>query len=334
MFHTLLSTQRSQFNTLAKAWLNSGATAVIVWNDDGTLDRWPADSAPQSTDFIEPIRIGNQTIGEIRVAGYTGAVVHQQLAFTTSLLSYLAQLEFELELAKQVQRGFLPTPPAAMVGLQIWAESRPARQVGGDYYDLIQPTPNQLIFAVGDIVNKGISAALLMAVLHKVIRTGIKLAAPPTPAAILAYTSADMYEEFDRAAMFATAFLGHFDGAKRTVTYCNAGHAPVIYRPARGAARLLPADYAPLGVMQQRVYTEQTLCLGPGDLLIVATDGLVEASDWAGQRFGYDKLLAVVDRLADRSAQELAVTLLAAVAQFSGNGIQEDDQTVLILKGT
>lgn len=333
MFHTLLSTQRSQFDTLARAWLKSGATAVIVWNDDDTVDRWPADSTPQSTDFIEPIRIGNQTIGEIRIAGYTDTVAHQQLAFTTMLLSHVAQLEFELEQAKQVQSGFLPVLPATIGGLQIWAESRPARQVGGDYYDLIQLAPDQLIFAVGDIVNKGMSAALLMAVLRKVIRTGIKLAIPPTPAAILAYASADMYDEFDRAGLFATAFIGHFDATRRTLFYTNAGHSPVIYRPAQGAARLLPADYAPLGVLHQSIYTEQTLDLSPGDLLVIATDGLVEASDRAGHRFGYDKLLTVVDRLADRSAQELAVTLFAAVTQFSANCIQEDDQTMLILKG-
>ncbi|MBX3013807.1 MAG: PP2C family protein-serine/threonine phosphatase [Caldilineaceae bacterium] len=334
MLQTLFSAQRPQFDALANAWLRSGATAVSVWSQEGLLDHWPPDSALPTSNFSEPIRMGNQTIGEIRVAGYQDAPAHRQLAFTTMLMSYLTELEVELALARNVQTGFLPLKFPPIPGLQLYGESRAAKQVNGDYYDFIPLSNHQLLFAVGDVVNKGMSAALLMAVMRKVIRTAIKLSDTPAPAAILSYVNTDMYEEFDRSATFATAFVGQFDATHQKLTYVNAGHAPVIYRPAQGKAQLLQAEHFPIGITAQSTYTNGTLHLAADDLLIIATDGLIEASNQAGQFFEIETLLALIDQHSDDSAQNLAAVIYAAVNQFSAAAAPEDDQTVVVLKGT
>lgn len=333
MLQTLVSAQRTQFDTLAKAWLSSGATAVSVWSREGLVGHWPPDSPPQPGNFIEPIRIGNQTIGEIRVAGYQDAPAHKELAFTTMLISHLTELEFELELARQVQTGFLPDSLRLTAGLQIYGESRAAKQVNGDYYDFIQPEANQLFFAVGDVVNKGISAALLTAVLRKVIRTALKWSAAPSPKTILTYANTDMYDELDRTAMFATAFIGQFDAEQQMLTYVNAGHAPVIYRPARGVAQLLLANHPPLGVSAHSVYLNSSLSFAAEDLLVVASDGLIEARDHTGRMFGLEALLTLIDRQCHHSAQEIATTIFDTVTQFAAMASPADDQTLLILKG-
>lgn len=333
MLEILVSTQRTQFDTLAKAWLSSGATAVSVWSQEGLVDHWPPDATPPPTDFIEPIRIGNQTIGEIRIAGYTGITAHQQLAFTTRLMSHLTQINFELELARRVQSGLLPTSSPTIRGLQLHAESRAAKQMSGDYYDIIPQGTERLIFAVGDVVDKGVSAALLTAVMRKVVRTAVKLTTAPSPKTILAYAIADMYEELDRAAMFVTTFIGQYDTRTRTLAYVNAGQSPVIYRPAQQAAYLLPADTTPVGVVTHSVFVDATLRLATDDLLIIATDGLSEARNCAGEMFGYEALLSLVNAKAHCSAAEIAAAIFDAVSHFSATTLQEDDQTVLVIKG-
>jgi phosphoserine phosphatase RsbU/P len=333
MLENLLSTQRAQFDALAKAWLSSGATAVSIWGQEGLVDHWPSDSTPPPTDFTEPIRLGNQTIGEIRVAGYTNGTVHQQLAFTTMLMSHLTQLSFELELARRVQSGLLPTSTPLMPGVQIYAKSRAAKQMSGDFHDFIQQETDQLVFAVGDVVDKGVSAALLTTVMRKVIRTAVKVNTAPSPKSILAYAIADMYEELDRAALFVSTFIGQYDRRSRSLAYVNAGQSPVIYRPAQRKAHLLPADTTPVGVVPHGVFADSVLRLAPDDLLIVATDGLSEAIGCAGKIFGHEALLALVDAHAHCSASEIGEMIFDAITRFTATTLRDDDQTLLVIKG-
>jgi sigma-B regulation protein RsbU (phosphoserine phosphatase) len=120
---------------------------------------------------------------------------------------------------------------------------------------------------------------------------------------------------------------------EQALVYANAGHAPVIFRPAGGRARLLEADGVPIGVLPVSLSEDQHVPFGPGDLLIVATDGFNESFDPAGAMFGYERLLDLVDQVAGRTAQAIGDALYEAVTSFAAGRPRDDDQTIIVLKG-
>lgn len=268
------------------------------------------------------------------------------------------QLQAELDLARQVQLGLLPVAPPQMPGLALFAESQPALEVGGDFYDFYPRASasgragksadrrtGQLAFAVGDISGKGMPAALLMAMTRTSLRDifdaavrvqtrttngGLRL---PLPRAVVESANRNLYDDFTDVGMMATLFVGHFDPETRTLTYANAGHSPVIHCPYGQGARLLEADGTALGVLPITLSEDHTLRLEPDDVLIVGTDGFSEARNPAGEMFGYDRMLQVVDSIADRDAAQIGAALYGAVSDFSRGRPQDDDQTLVVVKG-
>jgi sigma-B regulation protein RsbU (phosphoserine phosphatase) len=118
----------------------------------------------------------------------------------------------------------------------------------------------------------------------------------------------------------------------RTLTYANAGHSPVIYRPRGGAPRLLKADGAPIGLLTTNSWRNQQLVLAPGDLLLIGTDGLVEQKNATRTMFGYERLLTVVDELGDCSAKMAADQLFEALHSFA-DAPRDDDQALMVIRG-
>ncbi|MEZ4867907.1 MAG: PP2C family protein-serine/threonine phosphatase [Caldilineaceae bacterium] len=333
MLQTLLASQHGHLDTLAQAWLEAGAKTVSIWSEDQLVSRWPLDASPAAAKLVAPIRIGNRTVAEIRVDGFDNSARQSQLLREAMLVAQLAQYTAELESAKQVQAGFFPKTMPTLPGIDIFAESRQALEVGGDYYDFIRRTPDSFVVGVGDVSNKGMSAALLMAVLRKVVRTGVNVLATPTPQSLMAYINSDMYDEFSQVAMFATLFVGEFNATKRSLCYANAGHSPVIYRPRSQRARLVEAINPPIGVLSAPIWHEQTLRMEPGDLLVIATDGLVETGNYGEEPFGYKRLLALVDQVGEAPALEITQTIFAELDRFTPNPSHEDDQTLCVMKG-
>jgi sigma-B regulation protein RsbU (phosphoserine phosphatase) len=248
-----------------------------------------------------------------------------------------------MELAQRVQLRLLPQEIPRIAGLDVHARSRPALQVGGDFYDFITDG-RHFTFTVGDVSGKGMPAALLMAMTRTALRSKSRFMTKASPAAIMERANVDLYDDFTEVGMFATTFVGQYLAQERRMIYANAGHSPVMYCPAGGPVRLLEADGPALGVLPTSLCETQSLALGPGDLLIVATDGLNEANSPDGELFGYDRLLGLVEALADRPAAEIATGLYAAVEQH-GSGQspepgatfpaahQDDDQTLVVIKG-
>jgi len=115
--------------------------------------------------------------------------------------------------------------------------------------------------------------------------------------------------------------------------YANAGHSPVIYRPAAGAATMLLADSTAIGIFPVSSCENQEIALRPGDLLIVATDGFSDARNPDDEMFGHERLLDLVDTLAQQSSQDIADGLFTAVDRFKADCPQEDDQTLVVIKG-
>ncbi|RMD81683.1 MAG: serine/threonine-protein phosphatase, partial [Chloroflexi bacterium] len=155
----------------------------------------------------------------------------------------------------------------------------------------------------------------------------------PTPASVMRQSNEDLYNDFTRIGVFATVFVGQYEAERREIAYVNAGHAPVIYRPRSGNAELLLADNTAIGILPVNHFQNRYLPLRPGDLLVVATDGFSDARNVDDEMFGIERLLVAIDELAERSAREIADGLFSAIDRFSAGHPQDDDQTLIVLKG-
>jgi sigma-B regulation protein RsbU (phosphoserine phosphatase) len=264
------------------------------------------------------------------IAEYAGTQIEKVLMFQENLAQ--ARLQAELEMAQRIQRRLTQETPPHLPELDIWAASKPASLVGGDFYDFIPRLNQPFTFVVGDISGKGMPAALLMAITRTVIRTETNVVPLPTPSAIVSRSNQELFDDFTRVSMFATIFVGQYDTVDCSLVYANAGHSPVIFCPAGGEADLLRADGTALGVLQTSMSQDHSLRLKPGDVLVVATDGLNEARNVQDMRYGYNRLLELTQSLAHRPAREIADALNGSVRDFSNGVSQEDDQTLMVLK--
>jgi sigma-B regulation protein RsbU (phosphoserine phosphatase) len=282
----------------------------------------------------------NKTDGEFNAPDYklARAIADQAGAQIENVLLYQetleqAKLKTELDLAARIQLRLLPQKLPRVAGLDLAAASRPALQVGGDFYDLIKQPAQPFVFVVGDVSGKGMSAALLMAMSRTVIRSRAHALGRRLPDELMNCVNEDLYDDFTDVGMFATAFIAQYNHELRELTFVNAGHSPVIYCSAEGDAELLQADGTAIGVLPISLCENQVRAIQPGDLLIVATDGFSEARNGTGELFGYDRLLRLTEALRDRPAQEIADAFFSAVERFAAGHPQDDDQTLVVVKG-
>lgn len=268
------------------------------------------------------------------IAEQTGLQLENVLLYEETVAQ--ARLEAEMNLARAVQMRLLPNRPPAIKGLELIGRTLPALQVGGDFYDFVTTTAQgtrTCTFAVGDVSGKGLSAALVMAMVRTALRSNTQEGA--SPAQILEATNAQLYDDLTEVAKFATVFVGQYNPETQTLHYANAGHSPVMYRPpgTRGPTRLLEADGAPLGVLPISLYRDHVLRFDAGALLVMATDGFSEASDEMGEMYGHERLLSLIDLLADQPPTTIADRLYAAVGDFAAGHLPGDDQTLVVAKG-
>ncbi|MCB9420706.1 MAG: PP2C family protein-serine/threonine phosphatase [Ardenticatenaceae bacterium] len=265
------------------------------------------------------------------IAEQAGARIENAFLYQENLEK--TKLQTEMELAHRVQLNLLPRRLPAVKGLDLWSDSRPALQVGGDFYDYFYRDGRPFTFTVGDISGKGLPAALLMAMTRTVIRAKANDMPTPTPEIVVGRSNEELYDDFTDVNMFATVFVGQYNSAKRELLYANAGHSPVIFCPSGGKAQLLEADGTPVGILPTSLSRDQKLILQPGDLLVVATDGLSEAHNTKDEMFGYERLLHLTQSLAEKPAREIGQVLSHTIQEFSSGKQQDDDQTLIVLKG-
>lgn len=301
--------------------------------------------------LIEPLRVRGTTLAvigllnkpdgfsspDIKLAHGIAEQLGAQLENTLIHQDTIEQMRMktEMELAQQVQVRLLPHEAPQVKGLDVFAGTKPALQVGGDFFDFIPLTGNDsFMFTVGDVSGKGLPAALLMAMTRTVLRSKARMLQHPSPQGILTHANEDMYDDFTEVSMFATVFVGQYHPDKGALMFSNAGHSPVIYRPFNGSAQLIEAEAPALGVLDFSLAENREVQFQSGDLLVVATDGFNEARNLNGEMFGYQHLLELVDSLAYRPAREIAEELYAAVNAHEANRSQDDDQTIIVLRRT
>lgn len=247
-------------------------------------------------------------------------------------------LKRDLQIAREIQTWLIPQVAPPVPGLEIAFYNRPANTVAGDYYDVFQRRHQEagadpiFLIAVADVAGKSIPAALLMATFQASLHT---LSAQP--GSLVELTSAlnrFACEHSSGGRRFTTAFLAQYEPASGTLKYVNAGHnAPIVQR-ANGSVARLELGGLPLGIMPDRKYECGTVEICSGDLLIVFTDGLIEAVNAAGEEYGESRLLA--NLLANRQcgAKEALTRMTRVLDFFVGMTPQHDDITCVVVRKT
>ena len=268
-----------------------------------------------------------QLIGEQISAQFEYVQLHQELLTK-------AKLQAEADMAKNVQMQLLPTTPPNIPGLDLFAQSKPASQVGGDFYVFI-PDATIPLFVLGDVSGKGMPAALLMTMLRSSFQSAARVSKlqENITTEVLNDANRSMYGDFTSVEMFATAIVAAFDLETRELSYSNAGHSPVIYCPAGGKPEILPANGPAMGVVDMDVAGQDSIILNPDDIFVICTDGFVEVWNEAGEMYGYDRLLDLVSSIRHFSAMEIAIEMYMAIEEFAGPREQDDDQTLIVTKG-
>jgi len=241
----------------------------------------------------------------------------------------LMRMQQELGLATKIQLELLPKQAPKLAGYDIAGKSIPAQSVGGDYFDFIPIAGNRLALCVGDVSGKGLPAALLMANLQATMR-GLSL----TLASVgecLERANRLLHQSTDTE-KFATLFYGVLDTEKHSLSYSNAGHNDPFVLSLQSAPRPLKTGGIMLGLLAQRTFADETIALAPGELLVIYSDGISEATNVLDEQFGEERMLAVIQEHWRASASALVEHVLAAVHKHAGSAPQADDMTLMIVR--
>ncbi|HSK94957.1 MAG TPA: SpoIIE family protein phosphatase [Candidatus Angelobacter sp.] len=240
------------------------------------------------------------------------------------------RIEQELQVAQLIQQHFLPTELPQPAGWSIEAHYRPARAVGGDFYDVVQRSDGRIAFAIGDVTDKGVPAAMVMAATRSLLRSAGS--EDLSPGQVLAQVNELLHGDIP-SRMFVTCLYGVLDPATGTVRFANAGHNLPLLK-AGSSAEELRATGMPLGLMPGMTYDEVEHRLAPGQHLLLHSDGITEAHAADREMFGTPRLQDIVGRGGAGRGGVLA-DVLDALEDFTGaDWEQEDDITLLGLAWT
>jgi serine phosphatase RsbU (regulator of sigma subunit) len=237
----------------------------------------------------------------------------------------------ELALAGQIQASFLPRELPVLPGWDLAAQLVPARETSGDFYDLISLPGGRTGLLVADVVDKGVGAAMFMALCSSLLRT-YTVEYPGEPRRTFAEVNRRILVDTD-AGQFVTVFLGVLDPATGELVYANSGQCPPLL--ARGGSQdtsLLIRTGPPLGAFEEGTWSQKVVKLAPGDVLVLYTDGVTEAETENGDFFGDDRLLASVRPRLGEPARTILETVLADVTAFSCCEHPTDDIALVVLR--
>jgi serine phosphatase RsbU (regulator of sigma subunit)/anti-sigma regulatory factor (Ser/Thr protein kinase) len=237
------------------------------------------------------------------------------------------RIEQELRVARLIQQLLLPKELPAIDGWDVAAYYQPARAVGGDFYDFYAFPDGRMGFVIGDVTDKGVPAALVMATTRTLLRSAAEH--DSSPGRILERTNNQLVEDIPPK-MFVTCFYAVLDPVTGRLVYANAGHDVPYQWTASGVVEMR-ARGMPLGLLPGMQYEEKETILGPGESLLLYSDGLAEAHNLQREMFGFPRIQRLVGEATDRAV--LLPSLLADLSRFTGPGWeQEDDVTMVLLR--
>jgi sigma-B regulation protein RsbU (phosphoserine phosphatase) len=261
-------------------------------------------------------------------AAYSASAIEAQLLRRQVEASRL--LQRELEIAREVQERLFPQQLPLCPGLDLAAVCRPARAVGGDYFDFIPLPGGELLFTLGDVSGKGIAAAVLMAGIQASIRSQV-LRPPESLAALVG--------DFNRAVFslstsdkYSTLFCGLLNPETRRLTYVNAAQVPPVLVRAAGSLERLEDGGTAIGMFPLTRYRQAVVNLEPGDAVVCFSDGISEATSAQDEMWDEAQYLELLQRSAHLGARGIVEALVAGADAFAGETEQADDMTVVVLK--
>ena len=238
-------------------------------------------------------------------------------------------MERELLMARRIQMSILPKNLPRPDGFEFGACIQPARAVGGDFYDAIQFNQSNYGIVIGDISDKGVPAAIFMALTRSLVRA--KATPTSSPGQVLKRVN-QLLLEMNSEGMFATVIYGILNTEQRKFFYARAGHESPLYVSPTGTEQFLPLGSGQLlGIFTQPVFDQHSIDLPEGSSLILYTDGILDATNASGQLFGSKRFSEFIHTLKGTKAQELCERLLLTIEGFQGDAPQADDITVFVI---
>ncbi len=272
----------------------------------------------------------NRTIGDLQEKNAQLTEAYKNLKLAQAQLIEKEKLERELELAREIQQSMVPRQRPQLVGFDFGALMIPTRAVGGDFFDFISLPNDTLGIVIGDVSDKGVPAALFMALTSNLVRAEARRGSSVSET--LRRVNRHLMEIND-AGMFVTLLFGVLDGGTREFRYARAGHELPLVHDGQGQVVTLPRGAGiPLGAAAEVILDEQTLVLSPGSTLLFYTDGAVDALDATGAQFGVDRLDEVLQTERNQPAQALCDKLLDLINAFRAETPQYDDITLVAVQ--
>ena len=331
-----------------------GEAFIATLRGDSQLEGMPV-LVTSRTDDIEAIERFLEAGADDYLPGVFGSAVLRarvNAALDRRRVEEGQNLRREMSVARTIQRDFLPESLPDVGGVELEAALRPARDVSGDFYDCFLLTSGEVIFVVGDVCDKGVGAALFMALFRSLIRASadpvgggaiqmiggrhtmvMQAIQSASPADLLTrvagFTNDYIARNHGRTNMFATVFLASLEPYSGELVYVNAGHEPALIIAPDGSIEELRPTGPALGMMPDSHFTAVTRTLGKDHTLLAFTDGVAEAHSPTGEIYGSKRLREVLRAERGKSASEVLHAVLDAVQTFGGHSDPHDDLTML-----
>ena len=241
----------------------------------------------------------------------------------------LVTLQNELDVASNIQQSILPTQLPAEVDYKMYGSMKSARNVGGDFFDVVRLPDRRVGLAIADVSDKGVPAALFM-MSSRTLLKGAAIGAIE-PGDVMTTVNQLLCED-NEAAMFVTLLYGVYDPETGRLTYANGGHNPPLIVHTDNTSTLLPqTDGLALGLLPDYEYEQNTITVAPGETLVLYTDGVTEAMNGNEEEFGVDRLQEIFRQDHPRDPHAITQLIFDAVDDFAGDTPQSDDVTCLTL---
>ncbi|MCM2358233.1 MAG: SpoIIE family protein phosphatase, partial [Geobacteraceae bacterium] len=297
------------------------APITIEGNSIGVLSAFSKSMKGIFTD--EFVELFNNLAGQIGIA--------LRNALQTEKLIQAKENEKEMQIARTIQLGLLPTRAPDVKGISLAGTCIPAREVGGDYYDFLPRGSAALDLVIADVSGHNVGAALIMAEVRTFIQAEAK--SSRSPGELMSALNEFLHEDLSRAELFITMFYLNFDAATGKLSFASAGHnPPLLWRSNSRTCEWLDAEGLILGVKRKVVFEEKQVRLQPGDILLLYTDGVTEAANPDGVFFGEERLCTLLNEYHTLPPQQIMDNLLNQVRLFAGTPNLVDDISLAIMQ--
>jgi sigma-B regulation protein RsbU (phosphoserine phosphatase) len=253
---------------------------------------------------------------------------------TTNDQRHMKNIKTSLAQASRIQQQLMPNSDPQIDGFDIAGKSISCDETSGDYYDFILPEDwarEKIGFVVADVIGHGISAALLMTTVRAFFRE--RILSPGTAAAIVSDVNKRLVRDIEELNLFITMFYSEIDLKDKCFHWVHAGHeSTLVYDPANDDFESLAGDGLPLGVMEDWVYQESKIPYHPGQVIVIRTDGIKEASNSQGEFFGNERLMTIMRDHYQKPAKDILNKVFDTLERFRHPVERDDDETLVVIK--